>query len=60
MYNENVKRAIQLQTEVNCELLIEWYNKQSKSKDDEYIQMEIDFLLEQEGQEAILSQWDMA
>ena len=42
-----------------CELLIEWYDKQSKdSKEDEYVQMEIDFLREQEGREAILSQWD--
>ena len=88
MYNENVNRAIKLQTEVNnqinskgeadielvndlenlleslnsheCELLIEWYNKQSKyNKEDEYVQMEIDFLREQEGREVILSQWDM-
>ena len=88
MYNENVNRAIKLQTEINkqidkfdwaqeelvndlenlldtfnsheCELLIEWYNKQSKyNKEDEYVQMEIDFLREQEGREVILSQWDM-
>lgn len=85
MYNENVNRAIKLQTEVNkqidkfgwaqeelvndlenlfdtlnsyeCELLIEWYNKQPKSKKDEYVQAEIDFLLEQEGQLELMDQW---
>jgi hypothetical protein len=87
MYNENVNRAIQLQTEINkqidkfdwaqkelindlenlldtfnsheCELLIEWYNKQSKPNDEQYVQMEIDFLQEQEGQDALNQQWDM-
>ena len=44
-----------------CELLCEWYNKQPKhNEEDEYIQMEIDHLREQEAQEAILAQWDMA
>jgi hypothetical protein len=87
MHNENVNRAIQLQTEINkqidkfdwaqkelindlenlldtfnsheCELLIEWYNEQSKQNDEQYVQMEIDFLQEQEGQDAINQQWDM-
>jgi hypothetical protein len=87
MYNENVNRAIKLQTEINnqfnikrkadielvkdlnnlieslnsyeCELLCEWYNNESQSKDDMYIQMEIDFLEEQEGQYELYAQWDM-
>lgn len=87
MYNENVNRAIKLQTTINnqinskgiadielvddlnnfletlnsheCELLCEWYYKQSKNKDEQYVQMEIDFLREQEGQDAISQQWDM-
>lgn len=42
-----------------CELLCEWYNKQPQPNDDMYIQMEIDFLKEQEGQMDLLSQWDM-
>jgi hypothetical protein len=42
-----------------CELLIEWYDKQSKNNDEQYVQMEIDFLREQEGQDAINQQWDM-
>jgi hypothetical protein len=42
-----------------CELLIEWYNKQSKNNDEQYVQMEIDFLQEQEGQYALNQQWDM-
>jgi hypothetical protein len=87
MYNENVNRAIKLQTEINnqfnikgkadielvidlnnlieslnsyeCELLCEWYNNQSQSEDDMYIQMEIDFLEEQEGKYELYAQWDM-
>lgn len=31
-----------------CELLCEWYNKQSKNQDEQYVQMEIDFLKEQD------------
>jgi predicted transcriptional regulator len=42
-----------------CELLCEWYNKQPKNENERYIQMEIDFLREQEGQMALLSQWDV-
>lgn len=42
-----------------CELIMEWYNKQSKQNDEQYVQMEIDFLQEQEGQDAINQQWDM-
>ena len=29
-----------------CELLIEWYDKQPKRKDEQYVQMEIDFHLD--------------
>ena len=32
-----------------CELLCEWYNKQPKQNDEQYVQMEIDFLQEQKG-----------
>ena len=32
-----------------CELLCEWYNKQPKQNDEQYVQMEINFLKEQEG-----------
>jgi hypothetical protein len=42
-----------------CELLCEWYNKQSKQNDEQYIQMEIDFLREQEGQLELVSQWEI-
>jgi hypothetical protein len=42
-----------------CELLMTWYNKQSQKEEDIYIQMEIDFLREQEGQLELASQWDM-
>jgi len=42
-----------------CELLFEWYNKQPKQNDEQYVQMEIDFLQEQEGQDTISQQWDM-
>ena len=42
-----------------CELLGEWYYKQSKNNDEQYVQMEIDFLQEQEGQDALNQQWDM-
>jgi hypothetical protein len=87
MYNENVNRAIKLQTAVNnqidskgiadielvddlnnlleslnsheCDLLCEWYYKQSKQNDEQYVQMEIDFLREQEGQESLNQQWDI-
>lgn len=87
MHNENINRAIKLQTEINnqidskgvadtelvndlnnfletlnsyeCELLCEWYNNQPQPEDDMYVQMEIDFLIEQEGQDAINQQWDM-
>lgn len=31
-----------------CELLIEWYNKQPQNKNEQYVQMEIDFLREQD------------
>lgn len=40
-----------------CELMCEWYNKQAKNK--EYVQLELDFKEEQEGQDAILAQWNM-
>jgi hypothetical protein len=87
MYNENVNRAIKLQTAINnqidskgvadielvddlnnfletlnsheCEVLCEWYNKQSKNQDEQYVQMEIDYLMEQEGEMELLSQWDV-
>lgn len=86
MYNENVNRAIKLQTAINnqidskgvadielvddlnnfletlnsheCELLCEWYYKQSKhTEENEYTQMEIDFLREQECQLELADQW---
>jgi hypothetical protein len=88
MHNENINRAIKLQTTINdqinskgvadielvddlnnllesfnsheCELLCEWYYKQSKhNEEDEYVQMEIDFLREQEGQLDLAGQWDI-
>jgi hypothetical protein len=88
MHNENVNRAIKLQTTINdqinskgvadielvddlnnlleslnsheCELLCEWYYKQSKhNEEDEYVQMEIDYLREQEGQLELAGQWDI-
>ena len=87
MNNENVNRAIKLQTTINnqidskgvadiklvddlnnllellnsyeCELLCEWYYKQSKYEEDRYVQMEIDFLREQEGQDALNQQYEI-
>ncbi len=40
-----------------CELLMDWYNNQNRDED-EYVQMEIDFLREKEAEEAINAQWD--
>jgi hypothetical protein len=40
-----------------CELLMEWYSNQNHDED-EYVQMEIDFLREKEAEEAINAQWD--
>jgi hypothetical protein len=36
---------------------MEWYSDQNHDED-EYVQMEIDFLREKEAEEAINAQWD--
>jgi hypothetical protein len=56
---KNLNNLIESLNSHECELLCEWYNNESQSKDDMYIQMEIDFLEEQEGQYELYAQWDM-
>jgi hypothetical protein len=54
---DDLNNLLELLNSHECELLCEWYYKQSKQNDEQYVQMEIDFLKEQEYQLELADQW---
>lgn len=57
---DDLENLLDTFTSEEMDQMIDWYDNTRDHKEDYYVQLEIDHLREQEAQEAILAQWDMA